>query len=131
MPLPDPQFALSEVLRVFNHAQIYLFLGASIITIGFLSAFFSVLRRRFDPLFLWFALFAALYGLGLEMNYQLLWALYLRPTILQRIAIAIGFLVPIPAFFFFRTLNLFGRVGRIVATGTWPILSFWHSQQFS
>jgi len=124
VPLPDPQFARSEVLRVFNHAQIYLFLGASIITVGLLSVFFSLLRRRVDSLLLWFALFAALYGLRLEMNYQLLWALYLRPPILQRIVIAIGFLVPIPAFFFFRALDLLGRVGKIVTTCTWPILSF-------
>jgi phosphoserine phosphatase RsbU/P len=119
----DPQFSRSEVLRVFNHAQIYLFLGASIITVGLLSAFFSLLRRRFDALLLWFALFAVLYGVRLEMNYQLLWALYLRPPIFQRIVIAMGVLVPIPAFFFFAALNLLGRPGRILATVTWPALS--------
>jgi phosphoserine phosphatase RsbU/P len=123
MSLPDPQFARSEVLRVFNHAQIYLFLGASIMTVGILSAFFSLMRRRFDSLLLWLALFAVLYGLRLEMNYQLLWALYLRPPIFQRIVIATGFLVPIPAFFFFRALNLLGLVGHIIAAVIWPVLS--------
>jgi sigma-B regulation protein RsbU (phosphoserine phosphatase) len=114
MILPEPQFARSEVLRVFNHAQIYLFLGAAITTIGFLAASFSLLRRRFDPLLLWFALFAILYGIRLEMNYQLLWALYLRPPIFQRIEIAIDFLLPIPAFFFFRALHLLDGAGRLL-----------------
>jgi sigma-B regulation protein RsbU (phosphoserine phosphatase) len=122
MFLPDPQFARSDVLRVFNHAQVYLFLGSAIITVGLLAAFFSVLRRRLDPLLLWFALFAFLYGLRLEMNYQLLWALGLRPAIFRRLVIAIGYLVPIPAFFFFRTLNLIGRVGDVLCTVIWPVL---------
>jgi hypothetical protein len=60
---------------------------------------------RFDPLLLWFALFAGLYGIRLWMNYQLLWGLGLRPPIFQRIVMAIGFLVPVPAVFFFRSLK--------------------------
>jgi hypothetical protein len=58
--LPDPQFARSEVLRVFNHAQIYLFLGSAIITAGLVAAAFSFLGRRFNALLLWFAVFAIL-----------------------------------------------------------------------
>ncbi|MBV8631656.1 MAG: hypothetical protein JOZ83_12070, partial [Silvibacterium sp.] len=120
MLLSDPEFARSDVLRVFNHAQIYLFLGAAIITVGLLAAAFSLLRRRIDALLLWFALFAILYGVRLEINYQLLWALGLRPMALQRIGIAIDFLTPIPAFFFLRELNLLGRVGRVLAMIVWP-----------
>lgn len=119
--LPDPQFARNDVLRVFNHAQIYLFLGSAIITTGLLAAAFALLRRRFDALLLWFALFAILYGVRLEMNYQLLWALGLRPMVLQRVVIAIDFLIPIPGFFFLRELNLLGRVGRVLAAIVWPV----------
>jgi sigma-B regulation protein RsbU (phosphoserine phosphatase) len=125
MFLPDPQFARSDVLRVFNHAQVFLFLGSAIITVGLLAGFFSVLRRRLDPLLLWFALFAILYGLRLEMNYQLLWALGLRPVIFRRVVIAIGYLVPIPAFFFFRALNLIGRVGRFLCVTICPFCFVW------
>jgi sigma-B regulation protein RsbU (phosphoserine phosphatase) len=123
MFLPDPQFARSDVLRVFNHAQVYLFLGAAITTVGIVAAFFTLLRRRLDPLLLWFALFALLYGIRLEMNYQLLWGLGLRPLIFQRFVIAIGFLIPVPAFFFFQALNILGRSGRIASTIVWPIVS--------
>jgi sigma-B regulation protein RsbU (phosphoserine phosphatase) len=55
------------------------------------------------------------------MNYQLLWALGLRPVAFQRVVIAIGFLIPIPAFFFLRELNLLGRLGRVLATIVWPV----------
>ncbi|HEX4580645.1 MAG TPA: PP2C family protein-serine/threonine phosphatase [Acidobacteriaceae bacterium] len=123
MVAPDPQLARSAVLRVFNHAQIYLFLGAAITTIGFLAACFSLLRRRFDPLLLWFALFAGLYGIRLWMNYQLLWGLGLRPPIFQRIVMAIGFLVPVPAVFFFRSLKLLGRASRLAVNLVWPVVS--------
>jgi phosphoserine phosphatase RsbU/P len=122
MVAPDPQFARSAILRVFNHAQIYLFLGAAITTIGLLSACFSLLRRRFDPVLFWFALFAVLYGVRLGMNYQLLWALGLGPPMFQRVVVAIGFLVPIPAFFFFRTSILLGRAGRLVGGIVCPVL---------
>ena len=108
---------------MFNHAQTYLFLGAAIITSGIISGLFAVLRRSLDPLLLWFALLAVLYGGRLEMNYQLLWALGVRPLGFQRVVIAIGFLVPIPAFFFFRELNLLGRAGRIACAIVWPVAS--------
>lgn len=121
MLAPDPQFARSEILRAFNHDQIYLFLGVAIMTVGLLSAFFTVLRRRLDSLSLWFALFAILYGLRQVMNHQLLWSLGLRPILLHRVTVAIGFLIPIPAFFFFRTLDLLGRTGRIISSVVWPI----------
>jgi sigma-B regulation protein RsbU (phosphoserine phosphatase) len=38
------------------------------------------------------------------------------------VVIAIGFLVPIPAFFFFRTLHLIGRVADVLCAIIWPVL---------
>ncbi len=121
MVAPDPQFHRSAILHLFNHAQLFLFLGDAIITIGLLAAAFALLRRRWDRPLLWFALFAVLYGLRLCLNYQLLWALQLRPPVLQRITVAIGFLIPIPAFFFFRDLDLFGGKGRNLCNIVWPV----------
>ena len=118
----EPQFTRSEVLRIFFHAQIYIVLGSAITTIGLLAAAFSVLRRRFDPLLFWFSLFAILYGVRLILNYQMLWALGLRPDGFRRVVIAIGFLVPVPAFFFFRKLQLLGRLGYWVANIAWPVV---------
>jgi len=118
----EPQFARSEVLRIFFHAQIYLFLGSAIVTTGVVAAALAVMRRRFDRLLFWFSLFAILYGARLCMNYQMLWALGLRPVGFRRVVIAVGFLVPIPAFFFFRRLNVLGGLGRWVTNIAWPIV---------
>jgi sigma-B regulation protein RsbU (phosphoserine phosphatase) len=117
----DPQIARSEVLRIFNHYQVYLCLGAGIATVGLLAASFFLLRRRRDPLLFWFALFAILYGVRLVLGYQLLWPLGLRPAFFQRLVIALGFLLPIPALFFFDALNLIKRVGRVVLAVVIPI----------
>src|SRR3954471_15229957 len=117
----DPQFARSEVLRIFNHYQVYLCLGSAITTVGLLSAGFFLLRRRRDPLLFWLALFAILYGARLILGYQLLFPLGLRPAFYQRLVIALGFLVPIPAFFFFREMNLIRRTGRFILALVIPI----------
>ena len=121
MAPPDPTVSVADLLRAFNGDQIYLLLGAAITTIGLLAAAFSLLRRRLDSLLLWFALFALLYGVRLVMEYQLLWAVGLRPPLFLRFVVAIAYLVPIPAFFFFQELDLLGRVGRIVSNIVWPV----------
>lgn len=121
MILADLQFAKSDVLRFFNHAQVYLLLGAAITALGLFSAAFLLLRRRFDSLLFWFTLFALLYGGHLIMQYQLLWWLGERPEAFRRIVVAIEFLIPLPAFFFFDTLGLLGQAGRIISTIVWPI----------
>jgi sigma-B regulation protein RsbU (phosphoserine phosphatase) len=119
--VPDPQFARSVFLRVFNQSQLFLLIGAAITTIGLLAGGFSFLRRRLDPLLLWFAAFAGLYGAHMVLEYQPLWSLGVQAPALSRIGLAIGFLVPIPAFFFFEALNLLGKLGRILRNAVWPI----------
>lgn len=118
----EPQFARSEVLRIFVHDQVYLFLGSGITTIGVLAAGFLILRRRFDRLLFWFSLFAILYGVRLCMDFQILWALGLHPPAFRRIVLAVGYLVPIPAFLFFREIKLLGRVGHLVMVVVCPVV---------
>jgi len=121
MIVPDPQFARSVFLRVFNQSQVFLLVGTAITTVGLLAGGFSLLRRRLDPLLLWFATFAGLYGVHMVVEYQPLWSLGVQAPALSRIGLAIGFLVPIPAFFFFEALNLLGKLGRILRNAVWPI----------
>ncbi len=121
MIVPDPQFPRSVFLGVFNQSQVFLLLGAAITTVGLLAGAFSLLRRRLDPLLLWFAAFAGLYGAHMVVEYQPLWSLGVQAPALSRIGLAIGFLVPVPAFFFFEALNLLGKVGRILRNAVWPI----------
>lgn len=119
--MPDPQFARSVFLRIFDQNQLFLLLGAAITTVGLLASAFSLLRRRLDPLLLWFAAFAGLYGAHMVVEYQPLWSLGVQAPALGRIGLVIGFLVPIPAFFFFEALNLLGKLGRILRNAVWPV----------
>jgi len=121
MTAPDPQLARSVFLRVLNQSQVFLLLGSAITTVGLIAVGFLLLRRRLDALLLWFAAFAGLYGLHMVLEYQPLFFLGVRAPVLIRITLAIGFLVPIPAFFFFDSLRLIGGVGRLLRNVVWPI----------
>jgi sigma-B regulation protein RsbU (phosphoserine phosphatase) len=57
-----------EVLHAFYRDAPYLFLRAALTAVGIVSAAFAVLRRRRDSLLIFFALFAALYGLRLWIS---------------------------------------------------------------
>lgn len=109
---PDASVPVGEVLRHFNHDQIYLFLGAAITTVGLLAAAYALLRRRLDPLLLWFSLFALLYGIRLWLDYQLIGALGLSYPAFDRLRAVVQYLVPIPSFFFFQASGFLGKAGR-------------------
>lgn len=117
----DPQFARSQILAKFAHVEIYLLLGASILTCSVVSAILMLLRRRIDRLLLWFCIFAGVYGLHLILDYQLLWWLGLYPEAFRRFVVALELLIPIPAFFFFQELDLLGRPGRILTAIISPV----------
>lgn len=117
----DPQFARSVFLRQFNQLQVFLMLGSAITTVGLIAAGLSVLRQRLDRLLLWFAAFAILYGVHMMLEYQPFWWFGVQAPVLSRIGLAIGLLVPIPAFFFFEALTLLGRLGRYLRNVIWPI----------
>jgi len=58
----DRELTASQVLRVFHHDELRLFLGAAFVTVGLVAGAFCVLRRKFDALLVWLGLFAILYG---------------------------------------------------------------------
>src|ERR1700690_4031820 len=62
MVLIDTQLSASEVLRAFHHDEPYLILGAAFSTVAIVAIGYCVLRRRFDALVIWMAIFAYLYG---------------------------------------------------------------------
>ena len=122
----DAQLARSTVLQVFGRLQVFLLLGAAITTVGLIAAAFALLRRKVYPLLLWFAAFASLYGVHMVLEYQPLWwlASHAHAPVLSRITLAIGLIVPIPAFFFFESLDLLGKPGRLLRNVIWPVATF-------
>jgi phosphoserine phosphatase RsbU/P len=109
----DPRYTASQILRAIHQDQLYLFLGSAFFTVGIVAAAFSLLRRRLDPLLLSLALFATLYGVRLWLDTDMV-RLELPHTLLFRhFIVAITYLVPIPAFFFFDAAGLTGRWAKI------------------
>lgn len=109
----DPQITASELLRIFHHDEAYLFLGAAFTTVAILAAAFSVLRRKLDPVAIYFALFAFLYGQRLWIQSGVLNVLVPPSELFERLRSGIDFLVPIPAFLFFDAAGFLHRRGKI------------------
>lgn len=112
----DPELTAGRVLSAFHHDEPFLFLGSAFITVGVLSTAFCALRRRFDALLVWMSAFAALYGLRLWLQAGIMQIGPQTSLFADRFRWAIDFLVPIPAFYFFRTAGFLGRADRPLAS---------------
>jgi phosphoserine phosphatase RsbU/P len=96
----------------------YLFLGASFVTCGFIAAAIPIIRRKYDPLFVWIAVFALLDGGRLWLQSDIPWGAEAPSPIFERIRWAIDFLTAIPIFLFLQAtdfLNHFLRVWAWIA----------------
>jgi sigma-B regulation protein RsbU (phosphoserine phosphatase) len=107
------QYTASQIIRAIQHDQLYLFLGSAFITVGIVAVAFSLLRRRLDPLLLWLALFAILYGGRLWIDADLVAFEMPHTRWYRHLSAAIGYLVPIPAFYFFEAAGFLGRWARV------------------
>jgi sigma-B regulation protein RsbU (phosphoserine phosphatase) len=104
-----------EVLSAFRRDAPYLFLGAAFAAVGMVSAAFAVHRRKRESLLVFFALFAALYGLRLWICSSLLAMAEQDSTFYIRLRGAVNYVLLIPAFLFFISLGLPRRFERAVA----------------
>jgi sigma-B regulation protein RsbU (phosphoserine phosphatase) len=113
MSLVSAQQTAPDVLRAFHHDAPYFFLGAAFITFGLVAIGPSVLRRKLEPLAVWLAIFAALYGLRLWLQSDLWQAGPESGVLLERLPAAILCLIPIPAFTFFRLAGFLGETRKL------------------
>ena len=103
-----------QVLRVFHHDEIYLFLGAAFTAVGIVAGAVSFFGRKFDPLPLWLAIFAILYGNRLWLQTGLLALIVPDSFFFRTLRESSNYLVPIPGFFFFRSGGYLGRIGEFL-----------------
>jgi sigma-B regulation protein RsbU (phosphoserine phosphatase) len=115
MQVAAPQLGADDVLRAFHSDAPYLFMGAAFVAVGVVSAVFAIIRRKQDSLLIYFALFAALYGLRLWIQSSLLGITVQDSLFYIRLRSAIDYIILIPAFLFFSSLGLPSRVDRLVA----------------
>jgi len=109
----DTQLTASQVLRAFQNDQPRLILGASFATVALISIGVCVIRRRFDPLLVWLAIFALLYGARLWLTSNILSFAVPPGEFFSRLRAGINPLIPVPGFIFFQLAGLLPRRGRI------------------
>src|SRR5579863_9041132 len=96
-----PEISAAQVLSAFHRDAAYLFLGAAFVAVGIVSAAFSGLRKKRDPVLLALALFAALYGVRMWIQSELLNLAIQGSWFFPRLRVGINYIVPIPAVLFF------------------------------
>jgi sigma-B regulation protein RsbU (phosphoserine phosphatase) len=107
-------YSASDVLHAFCRDAPFLFLGSAFITVGLVAAAFSAARRRIDPLLIFFALFAGLYGLRLWLRASLVRVSLREFVVYDRMVPGISYLILVPAFLFFASLGLRTRTDRLL-----------------
>jgi sigma-B regulation protein RsbU (phosphoserine phosphatase) len=115
MNASDIQLSANQVLSIFHGDALYLFFGAVLITFGLIAGVFAFWGRKFDAMLMWLALFAILYGLRLWLQLEFVGFLLPRTVFVERLRVAINYLVPIPAFFYLASAGFIGRQGRKVS----------------
>ncbi len=110
----DRELTASQVLRVFHHDELRLFLGASFVTVGLVAGAFCVLRRKFDALLVWLGLFAILYGSRLWLQSDLLTLMVPDSIFFRSLKDSANYLIPIPAFLFFQAAGFLNRDAKLV-----------------
>ncbi len=106
------QLSAGDVLSSFHRDALYLFLGAAFVALGIVSAAFSGLQRKRDPLLLYLALYAALYGARMWSRTDLVTLSFQDPWIYPRLRFGLNYLVTIPAILFFNAAGLLSQIGK-------------------
>lgn len=101
-----------DVLHAFYRDVPYIFLGSAFIAVAVVAAAFSAVRRRLDPLLIYFALFAGLYGLRLWLRASLVSVTFKDSTFYHRFLPGSDYLILAPALLFFASLGLRTRIYR-------------------
>jgi len=109
----DAQLTAGEVLRAFHHDEPKLILGAAFNTVAVIAIGICVVRRRFDPLLVWLAIFAHLYGGRLWLDSEILSLTVQSSEFFHRLRAAINPLIPVPGFIFFQVAGLLPKRGKI------------------
>ncbi|WP_239461967.1 PP2C family protein-serine/threonine phosphatase [Occallatibacter savannae] len=108
----ETQLTAGAVLRAFHHDEPFLFLGAAFNTVTIILIGLCVIRRKPDGLLLSLAWFAHLYGIRLWMNSELLGISEAPSEAVHRIRAAVDYLVPVPAWIFFKYAGFLGRLSK-------------------
>lgn len=102
----SPSLSAEDVLHIFRRDAPNLLLGAAFMTVGVVSAGFSVLRRKGEPLLIFFGILAGLYGLRLWVQANIFALTAAGFDLYPRLYAAINYLVPIPFVLYLLSADL-------------------------
>ena len=122
MHVPAPEMTADQVLQTFRRDVPNLLVGAMIMAVGLVAAALSGIRRKHDPILIYLALLAGLYGLRMWMHSGMFlmmqnWSFY------ARVSSAIDYVVPIPALLFLDAAGLLHRRTRNALFGVGIVLA--------
>ncbi len=122
MYAPAPGLTADQVLQAFRRDTPSLLFGAMIMAVGLVSAAFSEIRRKHDPILIYLAFLAGLYGLRMWIQSGMFlmmqdWSFY------PRVSSAIDYVVPIPAFLFLNAAGFLHRRTRNALYGVGAVLA--------
>jgi phosphoserine phosphatase RsbU/P len=117
-----PEMTADQVLQAFHHDAFNLFIGAAIVAVGLVAAAFSAIRRKLDPVLIYFALFAGLYGLRMWTQSNLMELTMQGSSFYARLTAALDFTVAIPAFLFFKAAGILRRQATFLSYGLGIVL---------
>jgi sigma-B regulation protein RsbU (phosphoserine phosphatase) len=109
------ELTTNDVLRAFTRDALDLFLGSAFAAAGIVSAGVAAIRSKRDLLLIYFALFAALYGIRLWIKADLVQMELGGSTYFRHVSSAIDFIIPLPAVLFFRAAGFLDRVSQLAA----------------
>jgi len=122
MYVPAQEISAGQVLQAFYRDAPNLFVGSAIAAVGLVAAALSAVRRKLDPVLIYFALFAILYGLRLWLQSNLVWLTAQGSVAYANLSSAIDFIVPIPGFFYFKAAGLLRRQANLACYGLGIVL---------
>jgi sigma-B regulation protein RsbU (phosphoserine phosphatase) len=111
-----PELTAQQVLQAFHRDAPFLFLGAAIVTVGLVAAALALIRRRHDPLLIYLALFAVLYGTRIWIQTDLLHLAMRGSSLFSILSSALNFVIPIPGFLYFSSAGLLQRQAKVAAS---------------
>jgi sigma-B regulation protein RsbU (phosphoserine phosphatase) len=104
-----PTPTADQLLQMFHRDAPGLFIGAVIVSAGLIAAAFPAIRRKPDPLLLYLALFAILYGMRMWMQASLVQLTMQGSLFFLKLRSVFDYLVLVPAFLFFNAAGFLQR----------------------
>ncbi len=117
MVLNLPAIDASDVLQGFRHDVPYLFAGATFVAAGLIAGGFVAVRRKYDALLFYLAIFASLYGLRLWLQSETMNLVLRTSTWFPRLVSAVDYLMPVPALLFLSAAGLLRDLAKYVLYG--------------